>query len=772
MRGSNLTITGSTRYNGSPDLLTITSAYVTQTDVLLPSLTVRETLLYAASLRLPSSTTSQQRSQLVEEVILELGLKECAATRIGDGFKKGGCSGGERRRVSIGVQMLKNPSVLFLDEPTTGLDATSAFHLVKTLKHLANTGRTIITTIHQPRSDIFFLFDRLTLLSRGNVAYTGPTSECLLWFDGLLPGGLKPHVNPADYLIDIVAVDTRGKEAEDESQARVNRLLVAWSKESKTRFASDKTTLERPRPQDIRAKRIQRSAPFLRQVQVLTSRTLLTTIRDPFGLVGSWSEAIFMGLVCGLVFYKIPHTLAGIRSTQAAFYLLCAAHSYLFILFEIYRLTRVDIQLYDRERGENLVSGLAWVVSRRIAHGILEDFMVPFLFCFIFSYLAGFQGDIGIFLAIVVLLQYITVTFALFCVAILRDFAWAALMANLFATVQTYGSGFFAQAGTIPVYVRWMKYVSYFVSSMKAFRSRLLTAHFYLFQFYGFGAASVNEFAGRYFDCPYGDARTDPACLQYRGSFVLENLSFSEDWMAVPLCALLGFVVFFLVSSCFILQFWTVDVQFSAAQTRSDDPDASAGKEVMKKSPDGDGVRKVDVELVDLALEIYKPSFVRGKGRTLNVLKSVSTKFQAGELNVILGPSGSGKSSLLNTMARRLRSSLLTRYRTSGAMLFNGIQPADKEVRSLCSYVTQDDAALLPYLTVRETLRFAAGLRLPKWMSKGEKMQRAEDVLLKMGLKDCADVLVGNELVKGISGGEKRRVSIAVQVLTEPQILM
>jgi len=360
--------------------------------------------------------------------------------------------------------MLRNPSILFLDEPTTGLDATSAFHLVKTLKHLANTGRTIITTIHQPRSDIFFLFDRLTLLSRGNVAYTGPTRESLSWFDGLLPRGLKPHVNPADYLIDIVAVDTRTKEAEEESQAVVNRLLVAWSKESEARFATDKTALEKSRGPDERAKRMKQSAPFLRQVQVLTSRTLLTSIRDPFGLVGSWSEAILMGLFTGLLFYKIPHTLAGIRSAQSAFYMLGIGHSYLFTLFEIYRLTRADIQLFDRERGENLVTGVAWVVSRRIAHGILEDFTVPSLFCFIFSYLAGFQGNIGIFLAVVVLIHHIVVSFALFCVALLRDFAWAALMANLVATVQTYGSGFFAQAASIPVYVRWMKYVTYIVS--------------------------------------------------------------------------------------------------------------------------------------------------------------------------------------------------------------------------------------------------------------------------------------------------------------------
>jgi len=464
MRGSNLTITGSTHYNGSPDLLTVTTAYVTQTDVLIPSLTVRETLLYAASLRLPSSTTSQRRKQLVEEVILELGLKECADTRVGDGVKKGGCSGGERRRVSIAIQMLRNPSILFLDEPTTGLDATSALQLVKTLKHLANTGRTIITTIHQPRSGIFSLFDRVTLLSRGSVAYTGPTSDCLSWFDGLLPGGLRPHVNPADYLIDIVAVDTRTKEAENESQARVNKLLVAWNNESAARFVSDKTALERFWAPDERARRMEQSLPFLRQVQVLTSRMLLTTIRDPFGLMGSWSQAVFMGLACGLIFYNIPHSLAGIRSTEAALYMLVVGHSYPFILFEIYRLTRVDIQLFDRERGENLVTGVAWVVSRRIAHGILEDFIVPLLFCSIFCYLSGFQGHISIFLAVVVLVHHIAVSFALFCVALLRNFTWATLIANLFATIQTCGSGFFAQAATIPVYTRWVKYISYYVS--------------------------------------------------------------------------------------------------------------------------------------------------------------------------------------------------------------------------------------------------------------------------------------------------------------------
>ena len=154
--------------------------------------------------------------------------------------------------------------------------------------------------------------------------------------------------------------------------------------------------------------------------------------------------------------------------------------------------------------------------------------------------------------------------------------------------------------------------------------------------------------------------------------------SFSEGWLVVLLCTLLGFVMFLFVSSCFLLQLWTVNVQLSAAQTRKDDPDASAGKEVMKKSRDEGGMKKVDVEPVDPALEIHKHSLERGNGSDLSVPSSVSTKFHAGELNVIFGPSGGGGSSLLNTMARRLQSSLFTRYRTSGTMLFNGVQPTDK----------------------------------------------------------------------------------------------
>jgi ABC-type lipoprotein export system ATPase subunit len=112
-------ISGSITFNGGGKVKDVRSAYVMQDDILLPTLTVRETLQYAADLRLPSRYTQQEREDVVGNTTLELGLKECAHTKIGTSSNSQ-CSGGEKRRTSIGVQLLSDPSVLFCDEPTTG----------------------------------------------------------------------------------------------------------------------------------------------------------------------------------------------------------------------------------------------------------------------------------------------------------------------------------------------------------------------------------------------------------------------------------------------------------------------------------------------------------------------------------------------------------------------------------------------------------------------------------------------------------------------------
>jgi ABC-type multidrug transport system ATPase subunit len=209
------------------------------------------------------------------------------------------------------------------------------------------------------------------------------------------------------------------------------------------------------------------------------------------------------------------------------------------------------------------------------------------------------------------------------------------------------------------------------------------------------------------------------------------------------------------------------------ANARQSETDKSAGKERMTaRSPEE--VRTIKIQLEDYCLTVHRRSWQgwKWKPQQLHILKPVTATFEPGTLNVVMGPSGSGKTSLLSSMARRLNSDIVSRYEVGGKLLFNGAEPTKPVLQSIVSFVTQDDDSLLPSLTVRETLRFAAGLRLPQWMSKEDKNRRAEEVLLQMGLKDCGNNLIGSDLVKGISGGEKRRVTISIQILTDPRVLL
>ncbi|KJZ78193.1 hypothetical protein HIM_02231 [Hirsutella minnesotensis 3608] len=736
MKSSRLTQTGAVTFNGEPGVHNVRHAYVMQQDILLPTLTVRETLHFAAELRLPPSTPTSARQRVVEEVIRELGLKDCADTRIGNTQHRG-CSGGEKRRVSIGVQLLANPSVLFLDEPTTGLDATSAYHVVRALKALAQKGRTIITTIHQPRSEIWHLFHNVIVLSKGDPVYSGTRSDCLPWFQSQ-GHEMPPFSNPADHVIDLAAVDNRTPDREQESSIRVGRLKEAWRSESAHRFPPISAATS-ARRQSQTARNMARSG-FFRQTVVLANRTFKVTYRDPLGMSASLLEAIFMGLVVGYIFFNLGRDQAGIRSREGALYTAAGLQGYLVLIFEVYRMT-LDIPTFDREASDNCVDPTPFVLSRRLARLPTEDVPVPFIFTLLVYFMAGFDHDASkffIFFAITLLNHYIAVTCAMACVVTVRHFAGASLIANLVYTLQSLGCGFFIQSNSLPVY------------------------------FYAFGAYAGNEFRGSFYACPEQGGASNPACVPYTGEYIMDSLGFPRDWVIRPIVILLGFVVFFFCLS--VVGLHILKPGLSVARTRAPDTDLSAGKEKMvARSVE---LRTIDLGLDQFALNLDKRSINGKKLPPKVILNPVNASFQAGVLNIIMGPSGSGKTSLLNAMALRLRNSIGTTYRSSGRLTFNGATPSAAVIRSVCSYVCQDDDALLPSLTVRETLRFAAGLRLPSFMSSAEKVRRADEVLMKMGLKDCAETVVGSNIVKGISGGEKRRVSIAIQILTDPRILL
>ncbi|KAJ1382175.1 P-loop containing nucleoside triphosphate hydrolase [Sesbania bispinosa] len=185
----------------SASLIKRTSAYIMQDDRLFPMLTVYETFMFAADFRLGPLSLADKK-QRVEKLIEQLGLLSSRNTYIGDEGTRG-VSGGERRRVSIGVDIIHGPSLLFLDEPTSGLDSTSAHSVIEKVHDIARSGSTVILTIHQPSSRILLLLDHLIILARGQLMFQGSPKDVSLHLSRMSRKVPKGE-SPIEHLIDVI----------------------------------------------------------------------------------------------------------------------------------------------------------------------------------------------------------------------------------------------------------------------------------------------------------------------------------------------------------------------------------------------------------------------------------------------------------------------------------------------------------------------------------------------------------------------------------------
>ncbi|CAF2094736.1 unnamed protein product [Brassica napus] len=182
--------------------LKVISAYVMQDDLLFPMLTVEETLMFAAEFRLPRSLPKSKKKLRVQALIEQLGIKNAAKTIIGDEGHRG-ISGGERRRVSIGIDIIHDPILLFLDEPTSGLDSTSAYMVVKVLKRIAQSGSIVIMSIHQPSHRVLGLLNRLIFLSRGNTVFSGSPGSLPRFF-AEFGSPIPENENRTEFALDLI----------------------------------------------------------------------------------------------------------------------------------------------------------------------------------------------------------------------------------------------------------------------------------------------------------------------------------------------------------------------------------------------------------------------------------------------------------------------------------------------------------------------------------------------------------------------------------------
>ncbi|ESO86757.1 hypothetical protein LOTGIDRAFT_128489 [Lottia gigantea] len=464
-KNSTGTVTGDIELNGvkhTKHMIEHFSAYVRQDDRLLQFLSVKETLMFVAQLKLPTKLSRVEIVRKVDEVIAELGLSHVTATRVG-GANIRGISGGERRRVSIGIQLLMDPSILLLDEPTSGLDSFTAHHLIQTLSRLAKNQRTILLSIHQPRSDIFELFDKVLVLSVGQTVYYGETRTMVDYFTRL--GYPCPELtNPSDYYMDLATIDATTDETESRTTEVVENLLEAYRRQGEeVHTGSDTEVNQHIKEYMIEgATEIQVGYPgFFHQFTVLARRHFKNTVINQWALIVQTFEAVFMSLVLGVVFWELTLDQRGIRDRYGFMFMITMMYPFTNTLDVIGQCHEERKYLYF-ELEDKLYGYFAYYFSKIIAE-------LPFHFLFVSLYftpayfMTGLQVDVIIFFTmfgIVLLLVYVTRSWALAMAMIFPNYTLSSTVSNILLALFSVCSGFYVNLESMHSGTRWMADVS------------------------------------------------------------------------------------------------------------------------------------------------------------------------------------------------------------------------------------------------------------------------------------------------------------------------
>ncbi|KAM9792334.1 broad substrate specificity ATP-binding cassette transporter ABCG2d [Neosynchiropus ocellatus] len=475
------------------------SGYVVQEDVVMGTLTVRENLCFSAALRLPTSVPQTEKQARVSHLIKELGLTKVAdSKRVHVHSKVGtpltrGISGGEKKRTSIGMELVIDPSVLFLDEPTTGLDASTANSVLLLLKRMASQGRTIIMSIHQPRYSIFRLFDSLTLLVSGKMAYHGPSPNALDYFS-TIGYSCEPHNNPADFFLDVingdagsngVSVSTEDNsdelECENQKSSRQNivrHLLEGYKNSSYCRdVQSELERIVQAQASPFHtAFSFEYNNSFFHQLRWVLKRTFQNLLLDAQTSVSQVVVHIFLALVVGTIFYDIKEDRSGIQNRMGALFFISTNQC--FSTVSAAELFIIERKLFFHEFISGYYRVSVYFLSKVVADFALRSVM-SVLFCVVVYFFIGLKSSVEaffIFTLTVTLLAYTATSMALAIAADQTVVALAHILITVTLVFMMIFSGLLVNLPSIQDWLSWLKYFS--------------------IPGYGLAALNINEFVG------------------------------------------------------------------------------------------------------------------------------------------------------------------------------------------------------------------------------------------------------------------------------------
>ncbi|XP_069194457.1 protein white isoform X2 [Procambarus clarkii] len=524
-----LKVTGSLYVNGqrvSPEVLTRRSAYVQQEDLFIGTFTVREQLLFQAQLRMDRSIPQAQRVLRVEEVMQELSLVKCAKTMIGVPGRLKGISGGETKRLAFACEVLTNPAIMFLDEPTSGLDSFMAQNVVQALRGLASKGKTVITTIHQPSSEVFALFDRVLLMGEGRVAFLGSTSEALHFFSGLGRHCPKTY-NPADFFISVLAI-----EPDNEAECRkfVQSTCDAFVNSSaglqvSNLVAENKNSLSNGTAVSSSHVKVGKSlykAGWAEQFAAVLVRSALANYREPMVLRIKAIQTILLSVLIGIIYLNQEVTQDGVTNINGAIFLLLTQMSFT-NTFGVVNAFCAELPVFLREHFNGMYRTDVYYLCKNLAE-LPIALLQPAVFTAITYYMIGLEPpaqNFFICMAILMLVANSAISFGYMVSCLATSVPMAlAISAPLLIPLMLFG-GFFLNAESVPVYFVWIKYISWFN--------------------YGNEALMINQWS----DIDNIPCEKNNTLCYHTGLDVIERLGYNKDNLGLDIGLLFALIIGF-----------------------------------------------------------------------------------------------------------------------------------------------------------------------------------------------------------------------------------
>ncbi|CAH7145414.1 broad substrate specificity ATP-binding cassette transporter ABCG2 [Phodopus roborovskii] len=503
-------LSGDVLINGAPQPANFkcTSGYVVQDDVVMGTLTVRENLQFSAALRLPETMKNHEKNERINIVIKELGLDKVADSKVGTQFTRG-VSGGERKRTSIGMELITDPSILFLDEPTTGLDSSTANAVLLLLKRMSKQGRTIIFSIHQPRYSIFKLFDSLTLLASGKLMFHGPAQEALEYFAST-GYHCEPYNNPADFFLDVINGDSsavtlnteegeQGANKTEEPSKREKPIIeiLAEFYANSSIYRETKAELDRfPVAQKKKGlstfKESAYVTSFCHQLKWIAKRSFKNLLWNPQASVAQIIVTIILSLVIGAIYFDLKHDRSGIQNRAGVLFFL--ATNQCFSSVSAVELFVVEKKLFIHEYISGYYRVSSYFFGKLISDLLPMRLLPSVLFTCILYFMLGLKKDVGAFFIMMfslIMVAYTASSMALAIAAGQSVVSVATLLMTISFVFMMIFSGLLVNLKTIEPWLSWLQYLS--------------------IPRYGYTALQHNEFLGQNF-CPEFNTTVNGTC--------------------------------------------------------------------------------------------------------------------------------------------------------------------------------------------------------------------------------------------------------------------